>query len=221
MNVFLGVTGASGAPYAARLLRALDGVGLRGRARGVGRGCRGARDRALRRREPPARRRARSLHGRHRGSHGLRRQRLQEPVRVRLGEGGRLRRLPVLDVDRGNARGRRDGEPDPPRRLGRAEGRPQARARPARDAALVHPSERARDACSRQGRRSCSRRPASTTAPRRSTTSSTSSSRGSSTSSGWTTRSSPAGASRDPSSPARSRPRASVRCSTGSLRSTT
>ena len=35
---------------------------------------------------------------------------------------------------------------DPPRRLGRAEGAPQARARPARDAALVDPPARAGDA---------------------------------------------------------------------------
>ena len=71
LNVFLGVTGASGAPYAARLLRALDGVGLRGWARCVGCGHRGARDGALRRREPPAGRRARALHRGRRRRHRL------------------------------------------------------------------------------------------------------------------------------------------------------
>ena len=122
-------------------------VGLRGRARGVRRGHRGARDRAVRRRD--ASRATRCSSASPAGAdrrHRLRRQRLQEPVRVRLGEGGRLRHLPLLDVDGRNARHRCDGEPDPPRRLGRAQGRPQARPRAARDAALVHPPERARDA---------------------------------------------------------------------------
>ena len=50
MRVFLGITGASGAPYAARLLEALDGGRLRGRRVRVGGGHRGDRDRALRRR---------------------------------------------------------------------------------------------------------------------------------------------------------------------------
>ena len=83
---------------------------------------------------------------RRRPGHGLRDRRLHEPVRERLGEGRRLRRLPVLDVDGRHARGRRDGEPHPPRRVGRAQGAAQARARPARDAALVDPSARPRDA---------------------------------------------------------------------------
>ncbi len=81
----------------------------------------------------------------------LRDRRLEEPVRERLGEGRRLRRLPLLDVDGWHARVGRDDEPDPPRRLGRAQGAAQARARPARDAALVDPPPRPRDA-RRRGR---------------------------------------------------------------------
>ena len=73
MHVFLGVTGASGAPYAARLLRALADVGLRGRARRVGGRDRGARDRALRRRVAAARGGARALRRRRGGRHRLRR----------------------------------------------------------------------------------------------------------------------------------------------------
>ena len=54
--------------------------------------------------------------------------------------------LPVLDGDRGDARGRRDAEPHPPGRFGRAEGAAHARPRAARDAALVDPPARPRDA---------------------------------------------------------------------------
>ena len=130
-------------PAAARARRR----GLRGRARRLGRRGRGARDRALRRRDAA---RATSVLERFTGGaesvtvYGV--ERLQEPVRLRLGEGRRVRHLPVLDVDGRHARHRRDGEPDPPRRLGRAQGGAEARARPARDAALADPPERADDA---------------------------------------------------------------------------
>ena len=50
MRVFLGITGASGAPYAARLLEALADAGCEVGLCASGAGDRGARDRALRRR---------------------------------------------------------------------------------------------------------------------------------------------------------------------------
>ena len=137
MSVFLGVTGASGAPYAARLLRALADagceVGLAASAAGIEVLATELYGDATLPRDEVLERFTGGAGERHR----LRRQRLQEPVRVRLGEGRRLRRLPLLDVDGRHARGGRDGEPDPPRRLGRAEGGAQARPRAARDAALA------------------------------------------------------------------------------------
>ena len=126
---------------------------LRDRPRRLGRRDRGDRDRALRRPEPSARGGARAVRRRReRAGHRLRDQRLQEPVCERLREGRRVRRLPVLDEHRRHPCHRRDGEPDPPGRLGGAEGAPQARARPARDAALVDSPPRPRDAA-RGGRR--------------------------------------------------------------------
>ena len=152
MRVFLGVTGASGAPYAARLLQALAAggheIGLVASAAGVEVIATELYGDA----EPAARRGARALRRRRgRPGHGLRDQRLQEPVRQRLGEGRRVHRVPVLDEHGRHPRHRRDGEPDPPGRLGRAEGASQARARSARDAAVADPSARARDAA--RGRR--------------------------------------------------------------------
>ena len=151
MRVFLGVTGASGAPYAERLLRALAAATARsGSARPVRR--RGAGDGALPR--PVARPRggARALRrgGRSTG-HRVRRERLRQPVCERLRPRGRLRDLPVLDGHGGDARVRSDAEPHPPRRFGGVEGASQARARAAGDAALLDPPPRARDA--ERGRR--------------------------------------------------------------------
>ena len=97
---------------------------LRGRARGVPLRDRGARHRALRRSLAPARRGARALR-RQRGAtgDGLRRERLPEPVRERLGAGRRVRDLPVLDGDRRNARLRarcRTSSTAPPRSRSRS-----------------------------------------------------------------------------------------------------
>ncbi len=198
MRVFLGVTGASGAPYAARLLQALGGCGVRDRARRLRRRRRGDRDGALRRRDAAPRRGARTLRRRRpRPGHGLRDRRLQEPVRERLGEGRRLRRLSVLDEHGRHPRDGRDGEPDPSSRLGGPEGAPQARARSARDAAVVDPSAWSRDPARSGCGDPASRRRASTTVPRRSRISSTSSSPALSTRSASTTRSCRAGARRD------------------------
>ena len=104
MNVFLGVTGASGAPYAVRLLHALADagceVGLAASAAGVEviatelyGDATLPRDDVLERFTAGAAERD-----------GVRDQRLQEPVRLRLGEGRRLRRLSLLDVDGRHAR---------------------------------------------------------------------------------------------------------------------
>ena len=121
---------------------------------------------------------------RRRRGHRLRPERLARAVRERLGAGRRLRDLPVLDGDARHDRRRGDDEPDPPGRVGRAQGGPQARPRAARDAALDDPPrEHAHAAPGGRDDPVRSRR-ASTTAPRRSTTSSTSSSAAASTSSG-------------------------------------
>src|SRR5262249_10207999 len=61
------------------------------------------------------------------------------PVRVGLGEGRRLRDLPVLVGDARRARLRPHPEPRPARGGGRAEGGPEARRLPAREAALDDP----------------------------------------------------------------------------------
>ena len=184
MRIFLGITGASGAPYAARLIEALAAATARSASAPRARG-RGARDRALRRRATLARRDARAVHrARARRGHALRRARLARAVRERLGEGRRLRDLPVLDGHARHDRLGRDDEPDPPRGQRRAQGGAQARALPARDAALDDPSREHAPRASRPARRSSSSRRASTTAPSRSTTSSTSSSARCSTSSG-------------------------------------
>ena len=87
MRVFLGITGASGAPYAARLLEALAGAGCEVGAVRVARRHRGDRDRAVRRRAALAGRDARAPDraGARRG-HDLRRARLARAVRERLGK---------------------------------------------------------------------------------------------------------------------------------------
>ena len=155
---------------------------------------------------------------------GLRGGRLEEPVRERLGEGRRIRRMPMLDGDGRHDRLGRDVEPHPPCRVGRAEGGAEARAR-------CRARRRSRRSTSRDAARSARRRddplPRARLLPRcrvRSRTWSTSSSRGASTSSGSTTRSIErwGGKGReDVQSPARSRPRTSAACSIGSRRSTT
>ena len=100
----------------------------------------GARDRAVRRSAAPARRGAGAVHrARRRRGDRVRPARLLGPVRERLGSGGRLRHLSLLDGDRGDDRDRGRGEPDPPRRGRGVEGGAQARARSARDAALDDP----------------------------------------------------------------------------------
>ena len=122
-------------------------------------------------------------------------------------------------------RGGRHGEPDPPRRLRGAQGGPPARARPAGDAPVHHPS-RGHAPASQRRRRDPPRVPGLLPCARsRSTTWSASSSRGSSTSSASTTRVSGAGANdgdraRYPLRHA-SRRTGCARCSTGSPRSTT
>ena len=134
------ITGASGAPYAARLLEALAAADCEVGVCASTAGHRGARDRAVRRRAPLARRDARPLRrARGRRGDGLRPERLARAVRERLGQGRRLRHLPVLDGHARDDRLRRDVEPDPPRRLGRAEGGAEARRDAARDAALDDP----------------------------------------------------------------------------------
>ena len=145
VRVFLGITGASGAPYAARLL-----AGARRR--------RTARS-ASARRAPAIEVLATELYGDPRARRATRCSRAsssgaatastvydaddwQLAVRERLGAGRRVRDLPVLDGDARDDRRRRDGEPDPPRRLGRAQGGAQARPRAARDAALDRSTSR-------------------------------------------------------------------------------
>ena len=114
----------------------------------------------------------------------------------------------------------RDGEPDPSRRVGRAEGGPQARARAARDAALGDPPREHADAAPGGRGRSSSPRRASTTAPRRSTTSSTSSSAAASIS--WAReRARPRWGRSDDETGTLAPERRRGRCSTGSRRSTT
>ncbi len=138
-SLFVGITGASGAPYAVRLVRALAEAGCEltlclseaGVAvvaheleLGVTRPRRGDGGVSRRRRGRGARLRARR-------SRGARGQRQQLPRR-----GGRL---PVLDVDGGPHRARHDADPDPPGRRRRPQGGPTARARAARDAAVRDP----------------------------------------------------------------------------------
>ena len=118
-------------------------------------------------------------------------ERLERSLRVRLREGRRVRDLPVLDGDARDDRLRRDAEPHPPRRVGRAEGGAPARAHAARDAALGDPSPQHAHAA--RGRRD-DPLPRARLLPRRRdrrATSSTSSSRARSTSSGSSTRSTP------------------------------
>src|SRR6185503_9130193 len=74
-----------------------------------------------------------------RRGHALRRARLARALRERLREGRRVRDLPVLDGNPRDDRLRRDVEPDPARGERGAEGGAEARAVPARDAALADP----------------------------------------------------------------------------------
>ena len=187
-SVFLGITGASGAPYAARLLRALVGVGLRGRHLRVGGRGRGARDRALRRRGAAARRGARALRRGRGERHGLRRRRLQEPVRVRLGEGRRLRVCPCSMATVGTiAAGAMANLIHRAASVALKEGRKLVLV-PARDAALARSTSNGLATLSRRARVILFAAPGFYHGAETSTTSSTSSSRGSSTSSGSTTR---------------------------------
>ena len=128
MRVFLGVTGASGAPYAARLLEALteadcevgvcaSAAGLEVIATELYGDARLSRDETLARFIEHARGEVTVYDP----------QRLARAVRERLGEGRRLRDLPVLDGHARDDRLGRDVEPDPPRRERRAEGGAEAR----------------------------------------------------------------------------------------------
>ena len=194
MRVFLGITGASGAPYAARLLEALAGAGCEIGLCASRAGIEVRRDRALRRRAALAGRDARAPDraGPRRG-HAPRRARLARALRERLGEGRRLRDLPVLDGHARHDRLRRDVEPDPARGERGAEGGPQARALPARDAALDDPP---REHAARAAGGGDGALPRAGLLPRgraRWTTWSTSSSRAASTSSGSSTSSCAAG----------------------------
>ena len=147
VRVFLGVTGASGAPYAAGILDALAPREPRS-------GCAPRRP-ASRCSRPsstatPAlgatRCSTRFVGRRRRAGHRLRHRRLEEPRMP----AARRRSTPTSSARarcRRSGRSRRgDVEPRPSRRLGRAQGAAQARARPARDAALVDPPARAGDA---------------------------------------------------------------------------
>ena len=188
MRVFLGVTGASGAPYARRLLQSLAaadcevGVSVSGAAIEVlatelyG-DARLSRDETLARFTEGTGRRASRSSSR---TTGRRRT-------LGVGEGRRVRDLPVLDGHARDDRVGRDAEPDPPRRVGRAQGGAQARPLPARDAALGDPP---REHAHAAARRRDDPLPRAGLLPRRrdaSTTSSTSSSAARSTSSASTT----------------------------------
>src|SRR4029453_18609287 len=99
MRVFLGITGASGAPYAARLLEALAGAGCE---IGVCASRAGIEVLATELygdgRVSPARRDAGAVDGAGaRRRVALRRARLACAVREWFGEGGRVRDLPLLD----------------------------------------------------------------------------------------------------------------------------
>ena len=141
VRFFLGITGASGAPYAARVLAGLTAAGAEvgvcaSRAAGEVIAYEVYRDRSL----DPAEA-VRRLVAEHGGEHTtLYAERgLVLALRLGLGEGRRLRDLPVLDGDGGHDRLLRAGEPDPPRGRRGAQGGPAARARAARDAALGDP----------------------------------------------------------------------------------
>src|SRR5262249_4369811 len=111
----------------------------RGRDLHLARRLRGPRHRALPRRLAAAGRDRPATHRRRRGRDDLRRAGLERAVRERLREGRRIRRLPLLDGDARDDRVGRDVEPDPPRRVGCAQGGPKAGALPAGDAALPDP----------------------------------------------------------------------------------
>ena len=124
MRVFLGVTGASGAPYAARLLRALSEsgceVGLSASAAGIEvLATELYRDATLPRDEVLER-----FVGDSAGVTVYGVGDFKSPYASGSAKVDAYVDLPLLDVDRRHAGGRRDGEPDPPCRVGRAEGGP-------------------------------------------------------------------------------------------------
>ena len=166
MRVFLGITGASGAPYAARLLQALAGAGCEVGVCRLGRRDRGARDRALRRSARSAATRcSRRVVGDAQGVTVYAPDDWSSPYASGSAQVDAYVICPCSMATVGTLASGRDGQPHPPRRLGRAQGRPPARAHAARDAALGDPPPGAAHACARRARRSSSWRRASTTAP--------------------------------------------------------
>ena len=139
MRVFLGITGASGALYARRLVEALadagcevglcaSGAAIEVLATELYGDARLSRDEAL----------ARLARGRARRRHRLRPGRL---ARARTPPGSaKVDAYVICPCSTGTLGTLASGgepEPDPPRRVGRAQGGAQARALPARDAALA------------------------------------------------------------------------------------
>src|SRR6059058_2139586 len=138
MRIFLGITGASGAPYAARLVEALAAADCElglciSRAGYEVLATELYRDVSL-----PQDEIAQRLIG---GADGVTiySERDWKSPYASGCEGRRLRHLPVLDGHAWDDRLRRDVEPDPSRRQRGAEGGAAADRLPARDAAVAHP----------------------------------------------------------------------------------
>ena len=146
MKVFLGITGASGAPYASRLLELLAGtgceIGLCVSDAGVQVLATELYDQPELAREEVLERLTAPLGE---AVQRFRSGRLSLPLCERLRPRRRLRRLPLLDVERRPDRCRRGLEPDPPRRCSGAQGGAKAGARAARDTALPAPARGARE----------------------------------------------------------------------------